>query len=379
LTYIKARQYFATLPFVPSIAYSRATARKPFRRSRMNTVIAPTVANRRVALWLFVCAALVFAMVVLGGVTRLTRSGLSIVEWKPVTGAIPPIGQAEWQTEFDKYKKTPEYQKVNRGMTLNQFKSIFWVEYAHRLLGRTIGFVFLVPFLYFAFTRQITRSLWPKLLALFMLGGLQGGVGWLMVASGLVDRPHVSPFYLTGHLGFAVVIYGLILWIAWDLWFGSGQKPAALSPLRRLGWAVTGLVYLMILTGGFVAGTKAGFVFNTFPLMNGHFVPEGLLALEPTWVNFFENVATVQFDHRLLAYLLCLVIPAYWFYAQRFALDHRARIGLHLLLLALVLQVALGITTLLLIVPVWLGAAHQGGALLVFSAALYLNFAYRRG
>jgi len=345
----------------------------------MNTSSTQPHADLRVALWLFVCAMLVFAMVVLGGVTRLTRSGLSIVEWKPVTGTLPPIGQRAWETEFDKYKKTPEYEKVNRGMTLDQFKSIFWVEYAHRLLGRAIGLVFFVPLLFFAFTRQISRSLWPKLIAMFVLGGLQGLVGWLMVASGLVDRPHVSPGYLTAHLGFAVIIYAFILWVAFDLWFGPARPSAARLPLRRVGLGITALVYLMILSGGFVAGTKAGFVFNTFPLMNGQFVPEGLFALQPWWLNLFENVATVQFNHRLLAYILCLAIPAYWFYARRFAVGNEARTGLQLLLFALALQVALGIATLLHVVPVWLGATHQGGALLVFTAALFLNHALRRG
>jgi len=334
--------------------------------------------NRRIALWLLACCALVFIMVVLGGVTRLTRSGLSIVEWDPIMGAIPPLSAPQWEATFDKYKQTPEYQKVNTGMSLSEFKSIFWVEYAHRLFGRSIGLAFLLPFLYFLLKGSIKRPLVPKLVIMFVLGGLQGALGWYMVRSGLVDEPRVSAYRLTAHLALAVVIYSYIFWTALGLLFPAEAKAGARG-LRRFGIAATGLIFAMILSGGFVAGNKAGFAFNTFPLMNGRFAPEGLYALQPWWTNLFENIATVQFNHRLIAYLLLLAIPAYWYVAQRFALPNRVRYALHALLAMLAIQVALGIATLLFIVPVPLAAAHQAGALVLLTLALFVNHGLRRG
>ncbi len=330
--------------------------------------------DKPVAVWLLVCCALIFAMVVLGGVTRLTRSGLSIVEWDPIMGAIPPLTQSQWDETFDKYKQTPEYIKVNRGMSLDEFKGIFYMEWAHRLLGRLIGVAFLLPFLYFLARRRITRALVPKLATLFVLGGLQGALGWYMVKSGLVDNPHVSAYRLTAHLAFAVIIYAYLFWTALGLLYPPAARPAP-DGLRRFGAAVTALIFLMILSGGFVAGNKAGFAFNTFPLMNGRFMPEGMYAMQPLWSNLFENIATVQFNHRLIAYLLVLVIPLFWWRATREALPARARLGAHLLLGWLAVQVLLGIATLLYIVPVPLAAAHQAGALVLFSLALFLQHA----
>lgn len=332
-----------------------------------------TDSRRAIALWLLVCCALIFAMVVLGGVTRLTRSGLSIVEWQPILGALPPLSEAQWEETFAKYRQTPEYLKVNLGMSLAEFKSIFWVEYAHRLLGRVIGLAFLLPFLYFLARRRIERRLVPKLAVLFVLGGLQGGLGWYMVASGLVDNPHVSPYRLTAHLGLAVLIYGYMLWLALGL-LRPRTASSATTGAGRHTWALLALVFVMILSGGFVAGTRAGFAFNTFPLMNGAWVPPGVLALEPWWRNLFENVATVQFDHRLLAYLLIAMTVGLWFSVRRIEAARRAA---WLVYAALALQVALGIATLLWVVPIPLAAAHQAGALLVFSATIYLAHTLR--
>lgn len=337
--------------------------------------------DRQIAKWLLLVAMLIFAMVVLGGVTRLTGSGLSITEWQPVMGAIPPLNDAQWQETFAKYQQTPEYHKVNSGMSLEQFKNIFAFEYAHRLLGRLIGVVFLLPFLYFLFKGKIRSGLIPKLLFLFVLGGLQGFVGWYMVQSGLVNEPRVSQYRLALHLGMAVLIYGAILWVAWSL-----LRPAPtqswkhhMQSLQRFSVTVSAVIAVMIISGAFVAGTRAGKVFNTFPLMDGGFAPPGLFALQPWYRNLFENLATVQFNHRLIAYLLMLLIPALWFYARRFSLSPTSRMALHMLLFVFILQVGLGIATLLHVVPVGLGAAHQGGALLVFTAALYLNHALRKG
>lgn len=339
--------------------------------------MSPTTSQRAIAYWLLTVCALVFAMVVLGGVTRLTRSGLSIVEWQPLLGAIPPLTHADWLELFEKYRLTPEYQQVNRGMDLAGFQGIFWLEYFHRLLGRLIGLAFLLPFLYFLIRKQIERPLVPKLAGLFVLGGLQGLMGWLMVASGLIDEPRVSPYRLTAHLGLAVLIYGYMLWVALGLlspYPRAGTPPA----LRGHGIGVTALVVVTILAGGFVAGTRAGFTFNDWPLMHGRFFPEGLYTLAPWWADVFENVATVQFHHRLLAYLLCLAIPAWWWLARRQPLDAATRAWFHALLAVFAVQIVLGIATLLLRVPVPLAAAHQAGAMAVFTVALILNHRLRR-
>lgn len=338
-----------------------------------NTILS---SDKPVAIWLLTCCALIFAMLVLGGVTRLTRSGLSIVEWDPIMGAIPPLTQHQWEQTFDKYRQTPEYQKVNSGMSLEAFKDIFYVEWAHRLLGRTTGFVFLLPFLYFLWRRRLEKTMAIKLVAAFILGGLQGAVGWLMVKSGLVEKPHVSPYWLTAHLAFAVIIYAYIFWTALGLLYPPASRPT-LRGLDRFSTAVTALIFLMILSGGFVAGNKAGFAFNTFPWMNGRFIPEGLYAMQPLWSNLFENIATVQFNHRLIAYLLCLAIPVFWWRAVRVTLPARARPAVHFLLGWLAVQVALGIATLLYVVPIPLAAAHQAGALVLFSLALFVQHALR--
>jgi cytochrome c oxidase assembly protein subunit 15 len=334
--------------------------------------------ERRVAAWLVVCCALVFAMVVLGGVTRLTRSGLSIVEWQPIVGTLPPLTSADWQELFLKYQQTPEYRKVNPGMSLEGFKGIFWLEYFHRLLGRLIGVAFFAPLLYFLCRRALTRPLAVKLGGIFLLGALQGALGWYMVASGLVDDPRVSHYRLTAHLVLAFAIYAAMLWIALDLLVPAPARAAAtgrLGRLRRLAWAVTGLVIAMVVTGGLVAGIRAGYAYNTFPLMNGRWVPPEIFAIEPWYLNFFNNMATVQFDHRLGAWLLAVAVPWLWYEAGRAQLPARARLLTHFLLAALALQIALGISTLLLAVPVALAAAHQAGALAVFTAALAVNHA----
>jgi cytochrome c oxidase assembly protein subunit 15 len=342
------------------------------------SAVSPTTHHRAIAAWLLTVCALIFAMVVLGGVTRLTRSGLSIAEWDPIMGAIPPLTHDAWEALFEKYRQTPEYLKVNVGMDLAGFKGIFWLEYFHRLLGRLIGFVFLVPFLYFLARRRIERALTPKLVTMFVLGGLQGLLGWLMVASGLVDMPRVSPYRLTAHLGLAIAIYAYVLWVALGLLYPRGDPGATHAAVRRAGIAISVLVFVTILAGGFVAGTRAGFVFNDFPYMHGKLIPGGLYAMQPLWADVFENVATVQFHHRLLAYALAIVVPAYWWYARRYALAPRARLALHTLLAAAALQIALGIATLMYVVPLPLAAAHQAGALAVFTLALYLNHALGR-
>jgi len=335
----------------------------------------------RIAAWLFACCALLFCMVVVGGVTRLTRSGLSIVEWQPVMGAIPPLSQAEWQETFDKYKGTPEYQKVNHAMTLDEFKGIFWWEYFHRLLGRLIGLAFLLPYLYFLARKKVQGPLAWKLAGIFVLGGLQGGMGWYMVMSGLVDDPRVSHFRLTAHLGLAFVIFAAMWWVALDLVsprIPAGAAPPGMAFLRRLSGALAALIFVMVLSGGLVAGIRAGYAYNTFPLMNGHLIPPEILMIDPWYQNFFYNMATVQFDHRLIAWALAFLVPWFWFRALREPLYPGARLACHVFLGVLAAQIALGISTLLLAVPVGLGAAHQGGAVVLFAAALWAAHEMRR-
>jgi len=314
-------------------------------------------------------------MVVLGGVTRLTHSGLSIVEWQPVAGALPPLSDEAWEQTFRKYQQTPEYRKVNAGMTLEAFKGIFWWEYAHRLLGRAIGAVYLLPFLYFLWRRQVNPALAWRIAAIFVVGALQGAMGWYMVKSGLADDPRVSPYRLTAHLGLALVIYGATLWAAMDVLAPRRARDAGRTrrPLWLFSVFVTALIFLMALSGGLVAGNHAGLVYNTFPLMNGHWLPPEIMALEPWYSNLFANMATVQFDHRLLAWLLALLVPWFWARSAPASGSRSARLACHALLAALVLQLSLGIATLLHAVPVILGAAHQAGALLLFTAALVVN------
>jgi cytochrome c oxidase assembly protein subunit 15 len=333
---------------------------------------------RAVAVWLFACCALVFAMVVVGGVTRLTHSGLSITEWQPIVGTVPPIDRADWAEAFRKYQATPEYREVNRGMTLAAFKRIFWLEYAHRLLGRAIGAAFLLPLVWFAARRRLSPGLAPKLLAIFGLGALQGAAGWYMVQSGLVADPRVSQLRLTLHLALAFLIFGAMLWTALSLL----RRPASPAPprsLTRFAYALVGLLFVMVLAGGLVAGIRAGFAYNTFPTMNGAWLPPEIMLLDPWYLNLVNNMAAVQFDHRALAWLLALAVPVFWWrtVSSPNALP-AARRGAHLLLGLLIVQLVLGIATLLLVVPIPLAAGHQAGALAVFAAALNAAHALRR-
>ena len=314
--------------------------------------------RRRVAGWLLVCAALVFAMVLVGGVTRLTRSGLSIVEWQPLVGALPPLSHADWEALFARYRETPEFRLVNFQMTLEGFKGIFWWEYLHRLLGRAIGFVFLLPYLWFLLRGRLEKPLAWKLAGIFLLGALQGAMGWVMVQSGLVDDPKVDPVRLSAHLGIALAIF------AAELLLALGLLAPRKAPVERLPRALPFLVFAMALSGGMVAGLRAGYAYNSFPLMNGHLVPPEVLMLEPWWRNFLYNMAAVQLLHRAFFWLLSILIPIVWWRARDTAAGNA-------LLAAFILQAALGITTLLLGVPVGFGAAHQGGAVLLLAAALW--------
>jgi cytochrome c oxidase assembly protein subunit 15 len=336
-------------------------------------------ARRPIAIWLMVCSAMILAILVVGGVTRLTHSGLSIVEWQPIIGVIPPLNQAEWEETFDKYRKTPEFEKVNHQMTLEEFKGIFYWEYWHRVLGRLIGVVFLLPFLFFWLRRRIEPQLVPKLLGIFVLGGLQGAMGWYMVKSGLVDDPRVSHYRLTAHLSLAFVLFFAMFWLALGLLAERAEQArnSTLRGLQRFGFWLTLLVALMVVTGGFVAGIRAGKAYNTFPLMDGHFMPPESFLIDPWYLNFFNNMALVQFNHRLGAWLLAFLVPWFCWKVRTASVSRPTKLAAALLLLAVVVQIALGIATLLLGVPVALGAAHQGWAMVVFGLLLWVNHELR--
>ena len=333
--------------------------------------------DRAIAAWLLACCALVFAMVVVGGITRLTHSGLSIVEWQPIVGAIPPLDDAQWQETFARYRATPEFRLRNHDMTLEGFKGIFWWEYFHRLLGRVIGAVFLVPFAWFLVRRRIPRHLaWP-LAGIFVLGGLQGAVGWYMVKSGLVDDPRVDSLRLALHLGLALLIYAAMLWVALGLLHAPDERTDAGA--ARFAGALAVLVFVMALSGALVAAIKAGYAYNTFPMMEGHWIPPEVLMIDPWWKNFVYNMATVQLVHRTLACAVAITVAlAWWLVHARVAPAARAHRWAHALAAMAALQVALGIATLLLRVPVPLAALHQAGAVLVFTGALGLAHALRR-
>ena len=315
--------------------------------------------RRPVAAWLFVCAAFTFAVIVVGGLTRLTESGLSITEWQPVSGILPPLSQADWELLFDKYRATPQSRKVFGELTLEGFKGIFWLEYVHRLLGRLIGLVFFLPYVFFLLKRKLSRTVALQLAGVFILGALQGALGWYMVQSGLVHEPRVSHFRLTAHLGLALLIFSAEVWIAFGLL--NEQKTLKVKPFPLV---VLALVFLMALSGGMVAGLRAGHAYNTFPLMNGHVIPPETLMLEPWWENFFWNVATVQLVHRAFFWTLLILIPLLWWRLKSLAAHH--------LLGMFFVQAGLGIATLLNAVPIPVASAHQAGAVLLLAAALWV-------
>lgn len=328
---------------------------------------------RKLGIWLLVLIAMVFVMIILGGLTRLTGSGLSMVDWRPITGWLPPLNQAEWGAVFDLYKQIPQFQEVNADMTVDGFKSIFWLEFVHRLWGRLIGFAFLLPFLVFVFRRVITARMAPWLILMFVLGGAQGVLGWFMVKSGFSVRTDVSQYRLVAHLLAAMIIYAYMLWTALSLIRGAGRWRA--DPGRTgLTWftaLVAAWIALTMTSGGFVAGLDAGLTYNTFPLMDGRLVPDGLFLKSPAWVNVFENITLVQFDHRRMAEAAIILVAIAWIWGRRRLPAGRARFVLDLLGLMGLLQFSLGIATLLLVVPVPLAAAHQGGAFVLLALAIW--------
>ncbi|WP_011580499.1 MULTISPECIES: COX15/CtaA family protein [Chelativorans] len=320
-----------------------------------------------VRIWLYCVIVTLFAIVLVGGATRLTDSGLSITEWKPIHGVIPPLGEAEWAEEFARYQQIPEYEQINKGMSLEEFKGIFWWEWAHRLLARGVGFVFALPLLFFWVTGRLERHLKPKLLGILALGGLQGAVGWWMVASGLSERVDVSQYRLATHLTIACLIFNATMAVARGLAPHSG-KPALDSTRRFAFWLVVA-VLVQIYLGGLVAGLDAGMAYNTWPLMDGALVPQGLFEHRPAWVNLFENPKTVQFVHRLGAYVVLLLALWHAIATLRAEPDSTHARRAVLLFLLVCVQAAIGIATLLMVVPMDVALAHQAMALIVLGFA----------
>ncbi|MCW8916922.1 MAG: COX15/CtaA family protein [Magnetovibrio sp.] len=326
--------------------------------------------------WLLTVAGMVLVMVALGGLTRLTHSGLSMVEWKVFTGWIPPLNEQDWAILFEKYRQFPEFMKVNADMTVEGFKGIFWLEFIHRVWGRLIGLVFFIPFATFLVMRwvRVSEGLFWKFLGLLVLGASQGVMGWFMVMSGLVDRPDVSQYRLTAHFGLAVVIIGALIWVAMSLlkpkpYDEHHQDSASLN--RWAFWLMV-LIFVTAMSGGFVAGLDAGFAYNTFPLMDGEIIPGGLFDYSPVWLAPFEDITTVQFDHRTLAELTIVLILVFWMKSVDKHLAPRTRRAIQIFGLMALLQVSLGISTLLLVVPIALASLHQLGAVVLFSLSLWV-------
>jgi cytochrome c oxidase assembly protein subunit 15 len=336
--------------------------------------------RRTVALWLLTVAAVILAMITVGGLPRITGSGLSITEWDPIMGAIPPISDAAWQDAFEKYQRIPQYIHEHAGMTLDAFKGIYWWEWAHRLLGRLLGVIFFVPFVLFAWIGAIRRAEWPRMLLLFALGGLQGFVGWWMVESGLETRVSVSQYRLAIHLGVALVLLVAILWTALEyLRLPHDQDAKALRRESLVAWpiVIALLVYFQMLLGALVAGLHAGYIYNSWPLMDGRIIPEDAFGQSPWWINFFENPGMSQFDHRVGAYVIALAVFGLWWQERKLTLRKLAkRSGIALVHLT-IFQIALGITTLLLQAPEFLAALHQLTAALLLCTAVWHAFELR--
>jgi cytochrome c oxidase assembly protein subunit 15 len=327
--------------------------------------------HRAVSCWLLACALLVVMMVLVGGYTRLSGSGLSITTWRPIHGTLPPLNQTEWQEEFDAYRASPQYQKINKGMSMEEFRAIFWPEYLHRLLGRVVGLAFFIPYLFFLMRKSLSRPFAWRLAGIFALGGLQGLMGWLMVKSGLVDMPRVSHIRLAAHLGLALTILSFILWAWLDI---TQPKRSSTTNNTAPRWYKIWFSFmcLQIVLGAFMAGLHAGLIYNTYPTMNGQWIPDGLFSMSPIYINFFENITMVQFMHRKLALVVAFGFLFWWF-------CHRAYVR-HLMLvkacaavaLTIAVQFALGVFTLLHQSPLALALTHQMVAVVLLMLAVVL-------
>lgn len=334
--------------------------------------------HQPIIIWLLVGCFLIYVMVVIGGITRLTHSGLSMVEWNMIVGSMPPVTDADWQEPFEKYKQSPEYMIINNQFTLEEFKSIYWWEYIHRMLGRTIGLVFFIPFCYFWLKKKFDTPLLKKMILLLILGAFQGVLGWFMVKSGLQNEPRVSHYRLAAHLISAFTVFGFTFWYALDLLYPTEQKGnEGYKKIKRYAKIMFGLIVLQIIYGAFVAGLKAGLFYNTFPKMSDSFMPETVTAYEPFWKNLLENPSGVQFIHRCLAYIVAVFVLFVWEHARTIQLTSLQRKASNVMLATVAIQFILGVITLLYAVPVTMGVLHQTGAFFLFTSALFFIHSLR--
>lgn len=335
--------------------------------------------HRSIIIWLLTGCFLIYVMVVIGGITRLTHSGLSMVEWNMIVGSMPPMTETDWLVPFEKYKHSPEYLIINNQFSLEEFKSIYWWEYSHRLLGRIIGIVFLIPFFYFLIKKKFDKPLLNKMFVLLALGALQGFLGWFMVKSGLQKEPHVSHYRLAAHLISAFTVFGFTFWYALDLLHHQNiEQNEKTKKLHRLSYLMFGIIILQIIYGAFVAGLKAGLFYNTFPRMGNSFFPETITAYEPFWKNIVENPAGVQCIHRYLAYFVVIIVVFVWESVRKMNLTELQRKASNVMVSVVFIQFLLGIITLLYSVPVVMGVLHQTGAFLLFASALLFMHSLRR-
>ena len=316
-------------------------------------------------------------MVVIGGITRLTHSGLSMVQWKPISGSIPPLNETDWQIEFDHYKQYPEYKLINNKMTLDEFKSIFFWEYIHRMIGRFLGLLFVIPFGIFYYKKMIPDKLYKKLFIMFGLGFLQGLMGWYMVKSGLADNPNVSHYRLAAHFLLAVGLVGYIFWTILEFNY-TKIKPPVNSGLLKYSIIVFLFIILQMIYGAFTAGLKAGFAWNTFPLMNGLWIPDGLFYLNPAWTNLVENNMTIQFIHRYIGILILIIASSMFVLMRNQPSNHQVKKSVIRLTVIVWIQVILGISTLLLYTPIWMAVIHQVFAVVLFLASLHTIWLLRQ-
>lgn len=333
--------------------------------------------NKSVVIWLLTGCLLIFLMVVIGGITRLTHSGLSMVDWNPIMGFIPPLNEADWNVAFEKYKLYPEYQLVNSHFTLEEFKSIFFWEYLHRVIGRVIGLVFIIPFIYFLIRKRLSKKVIFQSLILLAMGGLQGFIGWWMVKSGLVKDPDVSHYRLATHLITAFLTFAYTFWVALGLIY-EDKKTLDFKGLRLVLYFIFGATVIQIIYGAFVAGLNAGFVMNTFPKMGDQWINDSVTVLTPFWTNFVEGIGGVQFVHRYLAYVVVVLIIYFAIACRKYELTIRQKIATKTMLYAVGVQFLLGVFTLLYAVPVWLGVVHQVGAFLLLASVVYALHSFKK-
>ena len=333
--------------------------------------------HKSVVIWLLTGCALIFLMVVIGGITRLTESGLSMVDWKLFMGMVPPLNEQDWIATFKQYQQFPEYQEVNFMFTLEEFKSIFFWEYLHRLIGRIVGLVFIIPFVYFLITKKITGKLIRQSILILLMGAFQGFLGWWMVKSGLVDNPDVSHYRLAIHLIAAFLTFAYTFWVALSLIYKDEERPNV--PFMRKWIAVLFvLTVVQIIYGAFVAGLNAGFVMNTYPKMGDSWFPESITAMQPLWVNFIDGIGGVQFVHRTLAHIVVGLVLFILLKSAKFELNKMQTKGLIGMLVVVFVQFLLGIFTLLYAVPVWLGVTHQVGAFFLLGTIVYAMSSFRK-